>query len=770
MGGFIAQAFAGVFATVFGLITNILGSLTGALLGVAVYIFNWVTSESFISLPYTKPGPAPIGNPFIEVGWTLTRDLTNIIFVLALVVIGLATILRLADYQAKKALPLLIIIALLINFSPVILGLIVDATNIMMRFFIQAGFESGNSFANYATRQWSNISALAGGLKFWDPTASGQAIAAAVGSLALIFFNVIAAIIYFLFAFLFTFRYVAIWTLVILSPLAFASYILPATRKFWSMWWNQFIQWSIIGVVAAFFLYLSDQFMKVATDPKFLTSLMAENPNAPGLSAIFNSLLPYGISLAFLFIGLMMALSTSAMGASTAISWAKKARGKAGELGKWAGKKAWKTARDRIPEGARKTMERIATGENPTWGKGKTGLGGVLQRSVAGAAGYTRRATGGLVRSAVIGTEQADAEKAKAKASKQDVISNLKDFRQTASVAERTAIMDAMRQKNQIKDALNPDVVGADNILKQNEVTSIYKKAHQMRNGDLTEGLERAFVNNEDVRKGFASITDSVTANAVDPNDRTQRGLDRKDREERGYTSFAEKVIGEVKTADEIKALQKYWWNNNDLMNAAHKFWGGSQTSQAATNFGRDFVNRLETTKKDASWYFGLEERKGSDGKVTHVPRNVAMPRYLASSAAQGLGIAPLESATTTTQANDMTRLANAWAPHFSKVPNQYHELQSILQDHGELEIMKRVPGTEQNQDVLRQRIQDRRNNLRNEITTLLAQYPELRTLLARTEEFFNKRKVGGQREQQQGGQQQGGPGRGPRQRKRGRR
>ena len=90
-----AGALAGVFATLFGLISNILGTITGAFLGLAVMIFNWVTSSSFISLSYTQ-----LDNPFIKIGWELTRDLTNIFFVLGLVVIGLGTALRLTGYQA----------------------------------------------------------------------------------------------------------------------------------------------------------------------------------------------------------------------------------------------------------------------------------------------------------------------------------------------------------------------------------------------------------------------------------------------------------------------------------------------------------------------------------------------------------------------------------------------------------------------------------------------------------------------------------------------
>jgi hypothetical protein len=162
------------------------------------------------------------------------------------------------------------------------------------------------------------------------------------------------------------------------------------------------------------------------------------------------------------------------------------------------------------------------------------------------------------------------------------------------------------------------------------------------------------------------------------------RGLDRRDAEERGYTSSAQKIIGEAKTADAIKALQKGWWNNKDLMDAAHKFWAGNQTSQAATTFGRDFLNQLETTKRSADWYFEIDS-------VTKRPRNIAMARYFASSAAQGLGISPLEGLAGPPDINRRAAVANAWAPHVEKLGNDYLKFQGAMRAKNRLEQGQRI-------------------------------------------------------------------------------
>lgn len=319
--GAIVSGFLGVFSVLSSLIFNTLGTITGAFLGMAVMILNWVLSSNFISLSYTNPD----GNDFIRIGWTLTRDITNIFFVVALVAIGIGTALRKNEYHVKVTLKNLILVALLVNFTPVITGLIVDASNIAMNFFINPqGSSASQIIWQKALSQWSNISVVAGGLQFWDPTKTGGALAAAVGSLTLVLFNVVAGFIYLLFAALFTVRYIAIWLLVIVSPFAFAAYILPITRGYFQQWWKAFTQWSIVGIIASFFLYLSEHLVRIISSPGFINGAMQDAPQTPGLSLIVNSILPYFMPIILLFIGLTSALAGAPKGAEKIMDFGKK--------------------------------------------------------------------------------------------------------------------------------------------------------------------------------------------------------------------------------------------------------------------------------------------------------------------------------------------------------------------------------------------------------------------------------------------------------------
>lgn len=67
----------------------------------------------------------------IRAGWTISRDIANIFFILIILSIAVATILRIEGYTMKSLLPKLIVAALVINFSLAIGYVIIDATNIL---------------------------------------------------------------------------------------------------------------------------------------------------------------------------------------------------------------------------------------------------------------------------------------------------------------------------------------------------------------------------------------------------------------------------------------------------------------------------------------------------------------------------------------------------------------------------------------------------------------------------------------------------------------
>lgn len=270
---------------------------------------NWAISDVFLNVELIK-------GPFIEMAWAFTRDLVSMVFIIILAFIGIATILRIKEYEMGKILPKLIIIALLINFSPVIVGAIVDAANILMNFFLVSVRETLGSFPEAIQGLGNFFVKLAEGMG--DLTKMTAAIAYGI---AVIVFYSLVSLIYLLIALIFFFRIIAIWTLVILSPIAFACFILPVTKKWWDMWWNQLIQWSIIGVITAFFLYLGSHLLG-------LSSIIISTEELTIEEEAIASIFPHFIALVFMGIGIMLGLQTGAMGARGIISGTK-------GFGKW---------------------------------------------------------------------------------------------------------------------------------------------------------------------------------------------------------------------------------------------------------------------------------------------------------------------------------------------------------------------------------------------------------------------------------------------------
>lgn len=205
----------------------------------------------------------------LEVGWNATRDLANMFIILILVFIGLATILRMREYESKKLLPLLILVALLINFSPVIIGFIVDISNIFTNFFLsQANPWNFNVLDTMWDNAWVFFKMILGLWTEWGDFLAtiGGVAAAFMYGITLLLFYIFASWVLFLINGLFLVRIIILWILVILSPVVFALYILPATRKYWKDWWQNLVQWSIIGIPIGFFLYLSSIILKNAPD------------------------------------------------------------------------------------------------------------------------------------------------------------------------------------------------------------------------------------------------------------------------------------------------------------------------------------------------------------------------------------------------------------------------------------------------------------------------------------------------------------------------
>ena len=279
------------------LITNLLKLLlllADNLMKLVIWLVGWTVRNPF-GISYTRPGLQAPDNFIIEIGWTLLRDLVNMGFILGLVYIGLATAL---DFNIKnkfstgKTFFNLILIALIVNFTPAICGAVVDMGNILGSFFTQsADFQSINTIFERAMHDLQ---------KDWkDILTQGTLL---LQTVLLIGFGFGASLILGIYAILFFARGPIIWILVILSPVAFFAYIFDQTRKQFGLWWNTFLQWALMmPVILGFFLYLSQQVLIRANEVMNMTGAGGE-----GFGGFINRVLPYALPLLFLALGLIL--------------------------------------------------------------------------------------------------------------------------------------------------------------------------------------------------------------------------------------------------------------------------------------------------------------------------------------------------------------------------------------------------------------------------------------------------------------------------------
>ncbi|MDP3901640.1 MAG: hypothetical protein Q8Q37_01520 [bacterium] len=296
-------------------------------------------------------------NGFVTTGFGLTLQIANLGFVLAMIFIGIATILRLENYKTKDLLRKLIIAAVLINFSFAIVGVFLDFANIIGNFFLN-GVTGQGGVGALATK-------LAGSLDIQKLTDAPPVtlnnvhgleefanVVVLLGALALIaIFNAILVIVFYVTAFLLLLRNIWLMILLIVMPIVWLFWIFPGLSKHWTDWWGKFISWTFFYPAVMFFIYLSinasDQIEKsVGTS---VNNADATTALASGIGVDTDSVLVFLALLAksgILVGGLIAAqkIGIAAAGAGIAAAGAVKgwALGKAGKYtgASWAVKKA----------------------------------------------------------------------------------------------------------------------------------------------------------------------------------------------------------------------------------------------------------------------------------------------------------------------------------------------------------------------------------------------------------------------------------------------
>lgn len=181
-------------------------------------------------------------NDVLYKGWEYMRNLANIAFVIAFLIIiySQVTAIGLSSYGIKKLLPRLVMAAVLMNLSYWICAIAVDLSNIagasLQSTFmgLREGLLQGPGNSTVTTWEGVTVAALGGSAIAVGAASiiisSGGVLALLVPSLVAVSLSALVAIV------VLAARQALIVVLVVLSPLAFVAFLLPNTEKYFDKW------------------------------------------------------------------------------------------------------------------------------------------------------------------------------------------------------------------------------------------------------------------------------------------------------------------------------------------------------------------------------------------------------------------------------------------------------------------------------------------------------------------------------------------------------
>jgi hypothetical protein len=256
---------------------------------------------------------------FVEEGWTITRDISNIFFIFSLLMIAISIILGVSFVgNPKKLLINVIVVALLINFSLFFTGVIIDASNLLAKSFynnINVTTASGEEFTEPALSALVTDSrdnpksltvAVLSKLQVQNLLGEEQNIRD-LGSvpnqivflLMLTVINVILIYVFFVVTWLFLARVITLIMAIVLSPFAFITLALPMGAKIpklgFKSWINTVLSVSFMAPVFLFFMFL---ILKFVNNQSFVVL----TPSSEGfLMTFLQILIPFALVMALIF-------------------------------------------------------------------------------------------------------------------------------------------------------------------------------------------------------------------------------------------------------------------------------------------------------------------------------------------------------------------------------------------------------------------------------------------------------------------------------------
>ncbi len=304
--------------------------LAAFFLGLVGIIFNWT-----IYITVFQFGNLIGNNPGMLAAWGILRDIGNILLLFGFIFMGISTILNLPgnEFTAKRALPTLIIFAILMNFSLFAAEAIIDTSNALgSTLYRQAGnglctdasdlyrcaTESGIAGAIMQITGITTIFNPADGITvFTDSNVQNALI-----MIGLTIFVATLAMVLLAATIMLSIRAVTLAFLMAVSPIGFAGMAVPILHKFAKMWWDQLLKQAFYAPVYILMVLVAVKFvdgMRVSLGSE--TTTLASAISSGGISNV-SIVVMFILMVGFLLAATQTAKDMSAIGSSAATKMA----------------------------------------------------------------------------------------------------------------------------------------------------------------------------------------------------------------------------------------------------------------------------------------------------------------------------------------------------------------------------------------------------------------------------------------------------------------
>jgi hypothetical protein len=237
---------------VYGLLGKIfwsLGIIAGWLVWLIGQMIDYATTMSLTAGFYDSPA--------IDAGWSVIRDLCNMIFIFVLIYTGLSTVLNIGNAVViKKMLTSVVIAALLINFSLFITKVVIDVSNVGTAWFVQGVKNIGGGVGvSDSVRSVLQMDKLVENEDFGARAVTKESF---VAGIAFLIINCVAIYVFFQVAFFLIARIVAFIFLLVTSPLGFLGGLgLKQLDSYSKKWWEELQAQALMAPMFFLMLYLT---------------------------------------------------------------------------------------------------------------------------------------------------------------------------------------------------------------------------------------------------------------------------------------------------------------------------------------------------------------------------------------------------------------------------------------------------------------------------------------------------------------------------------